>query len=54
MTRGPYILAHAVMAGMFIFGLQRFVLQQSLETAGLWTAVFGVAAAVLAWTQTRR
>ena len=53
MTRGPYILAHAAMAGAFIFGLQHFVLKQSLESAGLWAAVFCIAAALLAWKQTK-
>ena len=53
MTRGPYILVHAAVAGVFIFGLQRFGLNQSLGTAGLWAAVFCVAAALLAWKQTK-
>ena len=54
MPRGLYILAHAAMAGVFIFALQHFVLKQSFETAGLWAAVFCVAAAALAWNQTKR
>ena len=54
MNRGFYILAHAAMAGVFIFALQHFVLKQSLETAGLWAIVFCAAAAGLAWHQTKR
>jgi len=54
MPRGLYILAHAAMAGVFIFALQRFVLKQSLETSGLWAAVFCAAAAALALNQSKR
>ncbi len=54
MNRGFYILAHAAMAGVFIFALQHWALKQSLETAALWAAVFCVAAAGLAWSQTKR
>ena len=53
MNRSLYIAAHAAMAGVFIFGLQHWVLKQSLETAALWAVVFCAAAALLAWTQTK-
>ena len=54
MSRGPYILLHAIAAGAFVFALQRFALSQSLETARLWGIVFGLGAALLAWKQTER
>ena len=53
---GPYarIAMHAAAACAFIFVLQRFVLNQTLETSLLWAFFFAAAAAVLAWTQGRR
>lgn len=54
MTRGPYIVLHAVAAAAFIFVLQFYGLKQSLETAVLWAIALGAGAAVLAWRQTQR
>ena len=54
MTRGPYILLHAVAASAFVFVLQRYALSQSLETARIWAVVFGLGAALLAWKQTEK
>ena len=54
MTRGPYILLHGAAASAFVFVLQRFALNQSLETAPIWAVVFGLGAAALAWKQTQK
>lgn len=48
------ILWHAAAAGAFFFVLQRFVLRESLNVSFLWAAFFAVAAAALAWHQSRR
>ena len=53
---GPYarIAMHAGAACAFVFVLQRFVLNQPLETNVLWAFFFAAAAAGLAWTHGRR
>ena len=54
MPRGVHILLHTAAAGAFVFILQRFALNQSVETARAWALVFGIGAAALAWKQTER
>jgi hypothetical protein len=54
MQHWRYILLHAVMAGAFIFVLQRYALNASLDSSLLWTLAFGAAAAGLAYKQTHR
>jgi len=49
-----YIGLHAVGAAAFGFVLQYFALAATLETSVLWAAIFAVAAAGLAWHQSRR
>ena len=49
-----YIVLHAVAAAAFIFLLQRYGLNASLETSLLWAVMFGGAAAGLAYSQTNR
>jgi hypothetical protein len=50
---GPMLL-HAVLAAGFFFGLNRFVLDQPLETALLWGVVAAPFAAYMAYAQTRK
>jgi hypothetical protein len=49
-----YIVLHAVVAGAFIFLLQRYALNASLDSSLLWTLAFGAGAAALAYKQTHR
>ena len=48
------ILLHTAAAAAFIFLLQRFALNATLETSLLWALVFGGCAAVLATSQANR
>jgi hypothetical protein len=52
--RPIYILAHALASGAFMFCLQTLALRATVETALAWAAVFGLAAAGLAWHQSNR
>ena len=45
---------HAVVAATFIFLLQRYGLNASLESASLWALTFGGCAAGLAYSQSKR
>jgi hypothetical protein len=49
-----YILLHTAAAALFIFLLQRFTLNATLEASLLWAVVFGGCAAGLAYAQTNR
>ncbi len=49
-----YIVLHAAAAALFIFLLQRYALNASLESALLWTLTFGGCAAGLAYMQSNR
>ncbi len=49
-----FIAMHAAVAAAFIFLLQRFSLNASLESSLLWALTFGVCAAGLAYKQTIR
>jgi hypothetical protein len=49
-----YIALHTVVAAGFIFLLQRYGLNASLESSLLWALTFGGAAAGLAYSQTKR
>ena len=49
-----YIALHTAAAASFIFLLQRYGLNASLETSLLWAVMFGGAAAGLAYSQTNR
>ena len=49
-----YIALHTVAAACFIFLLQRYGLNASLESSLLWALVFGGCAAGLAYSQTNR
>ncbi|MCP3466047.1 hypothetical protein [Bradyrhizobium sp. CCGUVB23] len=48
------IAMHAAVAAAFIFLLQRFTLNASLETSLLWALTFAVCAAWLAYKQANR
>lgn len=48
------ILLHAIAAGAFLFVLQRYALQQTLEVSLIWALGFAAAAAHLAWRQSLR
>ena len=48
------IAMHAGAAGVFFFVLQRFGLNQSVETSLMWGVGLAIAAAGLAWSQSRR
>ena len=48
------MLLHAAVAAAFIFLLQRFSLNASLESSLLWALTFAVCAAGLAYKQTIR
>jgi hypothetical protein len=54
MKNWRYIALHAVTAGAFIFLLQRYALDASLDTSLLWTLTFGGGAAGLAYMQSNR
>jgi len=49
-----FIAMHATVAAVFIFLLQRFGLNASLESSLLWALTFAVCAAGLAYKQTIR
>jgi len=49
-----YVALHALAAGAFIFLLQRYALDASLETSLLWAVTFGACAAGLAYLQSNR
>ncbi|MCK1540577.1 hypothetical protein IVA87_33535 [Bradyrhizobium sp. 147] len=49
-----FIAMHAAVAAVFIFLLQRFGLNASLESSLLWALTFGVCAAGLAYKQSNR
>jgi hypothetical protein len=54
MKHWRYIALHAVTAGAFIFLLQRYALDASLDTSLLWMLAFGGCAAGLAYMQSNR
>jgi hypothetical protein len=49
-----YIALHTAAAAVFIFVLQRYALNASLETSLLWALAFGGCAAGLAYMQSNR
>lgn len=49
-----FVAMHAAVAATFIFLLQRFGLNASLESSLLWALTFGVCAAGLAYKQSNR
>lgn len=49
-----YVAVHAAVAAGFIFLIQRFTLDASLETSLLWALTFAVCAAGLAYKQANR
>lgn len=54
MKKWGVIALHAAVAATFIFLLQRFSLNASLESSLLWALTFAVCAAGLAYKQTIR
>jgi hypothetical protein len=54
MKNWRYIALHSVAASAFIFLLQRYALNASLETSLMWMLAFGGCAAVLATMQSNR
>ena len=54
MTSWRYIVLHTVAAAAFIFLLQRYALNATLESSLLWAVVFGGCAAGLAYKQSNR
>jgi hypothetical protein len=54
MKNWRYIAMHSVAASAFIFLLQRYALNASLETSLVWMLAFGGCAAVLAAMQSNR
>ncbi len=54
MNKWRYIALHTVAAGAFIFTLQRYALNASLESSLLWAAVLAACAAGLAYSQSNR
>jgi hypothetical protein len=49
-----YIILHALVAAGFIFTLQRYGLNATLESSLLWALTFGGCAAGLAYSQVNR
>jgi hypothetical protein len=49
-----YVALHAAGGAVFGFALQYFALGARLEISLLWAAAFGLAAAGLAWHQSKR
>ncbi|WP_065750664.1 hypothetical protein [Bradyrhizobium paxllaeri] len=54
MKNWRYIGMHAVAAAAFIFLLQRYGLNNTLESSLLWALTFGGCAAGLAYAQSKR
>ena len=54
MNKWLYIALHTLVAAAFIFSLQRFFLNATLESSLLWAVVFGGCAAMLAFKQSNR
>ncbi|MBR0974415.1 MULTISPECIES: hypothetical protein [Bradyrhizobium] len=54
MKKWGFIAMHAAVAATFIFLLQRFSLNASLESSLLWALTFAVCAAGLAYKQSNR
>ncbi|MGY4624191.1 hypothetical protein [Bradyrhizobium sp. USDA 4486] len=54
MKKWGFIAMHAAVAAAFIFLLQRFSLNASLESSLLWALTFAVCAAGLAYKQANR
>ena len=54
MKHWRYMALHALTAGAFIFLLQRYALDASLDTSLLWALTFGGCAAGLAYMQSNR
>ncbi|WP_081492416.1 MULTISPECIES: hypothetical protein [Bradyrhizobium] len=54
MKKWGFIAMHAAVAAAFIFLLQRFSLNASLESSLLWALTFGICAAGLAYKQSNR
>ncbi|MDB5567437.1 MAG: hypothetical protein JWP84_4003 [Tardiphaga sp.] len=54
MNKWLYIALHVAAAMTFIFLLQRFFLNATLESSLLWAVVFGGCAAILAYKQANR
>jgi hypothetical protein len=54
MKNWRYMALHAAGAAAFIFLLQRYALNASLESALLWALTFGGCAAGLAYSQSNR
>jgi hypothetical protein len=54
MKNWRYIALHSLAASAFIFLLQRYALNASLETSLMWMLAFGGCAAVLATMQSNR
>ncbi|AND90141.1 hypothetical protein AAV28_21890 [Bradyrhizobium diazoefficiens USDA 110] len=54
MKKWGFIAMHAAVAAIFIFLLQRFSLNASLESSLLWALTFAVCAAGLAYKQSNR
>ena len=54
MKNWRYIGMHAIAAAAFIFLLQRYALNATLESSLLWAVTFGGCAAGLAYMQSKR
>jgi hypothetical protein len=54
MNKWLYVALHTSAAAAFIFVLQRFFMNATLEFSLLWAVVFGAGAAMLALKQTNR
>ncbi|PIT04563.1 hypothetical protein TSA1_30280 [Bradyrhizobium nitroreducens] len=54
MKKWGFVAMHAAVAAAFIFLVQRFTLNASLESSLLWALTFAVCAAGLAYKQTIR
>jgi hypothetical protein len=54
MTKWRYIALHTAAAAAFIFLLQRYALNASLDSSLLWALTFGGCAACLAYSQSNR
>ncbi len=54
MKNWRYIAMHTAAAGAFMFLLQRYALDASLETSLVWALTFGACAAGLATMQSNR
>jgi len=54
MSIATKMIGHALVAGVFFFCLQRFLMGETFDSSMIWAIAGSFAAAVLAWMQHQR